>query len=106
MRPNASQQVRMDPNGSERIREPRKTCENLEKTGENFEQLREIFHRPVPLERVYGMILQSKTVCSWSAMQVTKIDWQLVDVAIQKNRKGGYEKRDLDMSVYILFLLL
>ena len=29
----------MDPNGSERIREPRKTCEPLEKISENFEKL-------------------------------------------------------------------
>ena len=35
----------MDPNGSEHVRKPRKTCGNLEKSRENFEKLREKFDK-------------------------------------------------------------
>ena len=41
MHPNASQQVRMDPNGSRHVRKLRTPRENLEKRRENFEKLRE-----------------------------------------------------------------
>ena len=43
MRLNASQWVRMDPNGSEHVRKPRKTRESFEKRREHFEKLRERF---------------------------------------------------------------